>query len=135
MPDIALLSPPAEELYMDLIDLLKGTDDPGPVHNMVPDPRPAKFVRVELLNIFPVNRREFDCNAQIHYYNTDDAEGDDHARRSVARLVAYKQEWINGWWVAWAKQIGNFIRNDDPQVEGLARYQFMISMRFTGKAL
>lgn len=135
MADIAVLQPPAEQLYMDLIDLLKGTDDPGPVNNMVPDPRPAKFVRVELLNIVPLGKREFDCNAQIHYYNEDDAEADDHGGRSRARLIAHKQEYIDGWWIAWSKPIGNYLRNDDPQVEGLARYQFMHSLRIVGKAL
>lgn len=133
MPDIALLSPPVEELYMDLIDSFP--EDNGPVHNLIPADRPDKFVRVELAGIGQRNKVEYDCRAIVHLYDYDDAAAEQGARTLAARIVASKQSWLGSWWIAWAEQDSGIIRNTDPEVEGLFRYQFMTCLRIKGKAL
>jgi hypothetical protein len=134
MPDIAILAPPIEELLMDLIDSFP--EDNGPVNNVVPENRDAtKFVRVEIAGIGQRNKVEFDCRMIIHLYNFDDAEAELGARTLSARLVASKQTSFAGWWIAWAEQDSAIVRNTDPEVEGLFRYQFMTCLRIKGKAL
>lgn len=134
MADTAILAPPAEQLYMDLIDQLQAPDTTL-TRNVVPNPRPDKFYRVELAGIVPINKVEFNVRCVLHSYDYDDAAAEEDLRILAAKLVAFKQEMFQGWYISWSEANTPIIRNDDPEVEGLVRYQYMHNLRMTGKAL
>lgn len=124
-----IIFPDTEKLARSyMLEALAAQGDALPVSTGVPNPRPERFVRVIVNPGADTSLVTSKAQVIVQCYDVDEVRAGDTARLVAALMKAAPGQRIDGYpHVHRAEKIGGPTRLDDPDLEGVARYQVIVN--------